>query len=194
MSKITLYLRWWYYESYHPFNNSKIHLQNRLPLLEGKKFHWKSISFKSKQLRKSATPENGVLVISIKQLPFIHFAVISKLISLVNLIRILPIFKTMTQIVRKSSFTLILCNVSLIIGWTLLSRTDPLHVTDYGASQWVHVAIIGRHIVFAFSFFLFSFFDEANGIIFLSIGEYLLAQAGKRRLSSRSFKPFSNRP
>ena len=58
------------------------------------------------------------------------------------------------------------------------------------------MAIEGRHVVFAFSFFsfLFFFFDEANGIILLSIGEYLLAQAGKRRLSSRSFKPFSNHP
>ena len=127
-------------------------------------------------------------------MPFIHFAVISKLISLVNLIRILPIFKTMAQMVRKSPFMLILCNVSLIIGWTLLSRTDALHVVDYSASQWVHVAIVGRHVVFAFSFFCFLFFfNEANGIILLSIGEYPLAQAGKRRLSSRSFKPFSTR-
>lgn len=128
-------------------------------------------------------------------MPFIHFAVISKRISLVNLIRILPIFKTMTQIVRKSSFMLILYNVSLIVGWTLLSRTDALHLVDYSSSQWVQVAIEGRHVVFAFSFFSFLFFfDEANGIILLSIGEYLLAQAGKRRLSSRSFKPFSNHP
>ena len=56
------------------------------------------------------------------------------------------------------------------------------------------MAIIGRHVAFAFSFFPFFFFDEAHGIFLLSIGEYLLAQAGKRRLSSRSFKPFSNRP